>query len=67
VGVEGDFTEPVSSPRKLANFSCTSLGPWLVTLYLAIVGFGSLGVLTLIFLADIRAGVDVPTEDDINT
>src|SRR5258708_5366690 len=58
VGVEGDFTLPLSSPRKLANLSCTILGPLLVPLYLLRESFVSFGALT--FLVDGRAGVDAP-------
>lgn len=58
VGVEGDFTVALSSPRKLANLSFTNFGPLLVPLYLLREDFGSFG--GLIFLVDDRAGVDVP-------
>jgi hypothetical protein len=58
VGVEGDFTAPVSSARRLANLSCTNFGPLLVPLYLLRESFVSFGA--LIFLVDARAGVDVP-------
>lgn len=70
VGVEGGFTVPASSLRKLTNLSCTGLVPWLVPwlvpLYLLIAIFGSLGVFTLIFLVEIRAGVEVSTREDVN-
>ena len=64
VGVEGDFTVPLSSLRRLASLSCTSFGPLLVPLYLLAESFVSFG--GLIFLVDGRTGVEI-TKRGVNT